>query len=383
MNKPQSALELLQSLVRIPSVNPQGNPGCDKTGEQACAEYIAEFLKECGAKVQLEEVMPGRPNVVGVWPSDKPGKPRLVFGPHTDTVSVAGMTIPPFDAEVREGKIWGRGSSDTKGPMASMLWALHECREQLPHLSHEIVFAGFMGEEAGQHGAKAFLAKHGESLRVLGSLVMAGEPTGLNAVVAHKGALWLSITTRGNAAHAAEPERGSNAIYKMADIIRALADDIGPALAFGRHPLLGHTTLSVGTINGGNKVNIVPDTCHIEVDIRFLPDDDKLMDRLKRWLTSVCKDVEIEHSISMPMHTEETHPMIGALKECGSQVIGAPWFSDAAIFAHAGIPAIAIGPGSIAQAHTKDEWLDLDELERGVNFFSGLIGKLEAQPILV
>src|SRR4051812_44601211 len=124
MSTPASAVELLQSLVRIPSVNPAGDPGTDKVGEQACAEYLVEILRDLGADVTLREVLPGRPNVVGRFPSDRPGKPRLLLAPHTDTVSVAGMTIDPFGAELRDGKIWGRGACDTKGSMTAMLWAL-------------------------------------------------------------------------------------------------------------------------------------------------------------------------------------------------------------------------------------------------------------------
>jgi len=103
----------------------------------------------CGAEATIESVLPHRPNVVGRFASDKKGKPRLLFAPHTDTVSVAGMTIDPFAAPVREGKVWGRGATDTKGSMAAMLMALRESRELLPKLSHEIWFAGLMGEEGG------------------------------------------------------------------------------------------------------------------------------------------------------------------------------------------------------------------------------------------
>jgi Acetylornithine deacetylase/Succinyl-diaminopimelate desuccinylase and related deacylases len=155
---PGSVVELAQALVRIASVNPDGDPGTDRTGEQACAEFVADFLQADGAQTALHEVHPGRPNVVARFAAAA-GKPRLLFAPHTDTVSVAGMTIDPFGGAIRGGKLYGRGASDTKGPMASMLWALHECRDLLPHLTHEVWFAGLMGEEAGQDGAKALAAR--------------------------------------------------------------------------------------------------------------------------------------------------------------------------------------------------------------------------------
>src|SRR5690349_4629043 len=120
-----SVVELLQALIRIPSVNPAGTPGTDEVGEERCARFLCGFLTELGAHAELRQVLPGRPNAVARFPSDGTGKPRLLFAPHIDTVSVAGMSIDPFGGELREGKVWGRGASDTKGSMAAMLWALH------------------------------------------------------------------------------------------------------------------------------------------------------------------------------------------------------------------------------------------------------------------
>ena len=376
MNLPLSVVELLQSLVRIPSVNPHGTPGTDGVGEQRCAEFVAEFLRESGARAELSEVLPGRPNVIGTWPSDRAGKPVLLFAPHTDTVSVAGMTIDPFSGERRDGKIWGRGASDTKGPMAAMLWALRSERERIAALPYEVVFVGLASEEAGQHGVKAFVAERAQELRERGAFAVVGEPTSCDAVVAHKGALWLTLTTRGRAVHAAQPERGDNAIYKMADLLRSIRDEIAPELARSSHPLLGHTTISAGTISGGSKINIVPDACVAEVDVRFLPGEDALPEQLAARFRTICPELEIEHTVSHPMLTDAAHPIIHALVQCGARCVGAPWFSDAAIFAQAGIPAIACGPGSIAQAHTEDEWIAEADLERGVSFFRVFLGRL-------
>src|SRR5277367_6468334 len=106
MDTPENVVELLQALVRIPSVNPHGDAGVAETGEGPCAEFIGKFLEHCGARIELREVQPGRPNVVGVFPSNATGKDRIIFAPHTDTVSVAGMTIDPFGGELRNGRIW-------------------------------------------------------------------------------------------------------------------------------------------------------------------------------------------------------------------------------------------------------------------------------------
>ncbi len=368
-----NASALLQSLIRIPSVNPEGEPGTPHTGEQSIAEWLVSWLRKTfpKARVELRDVLPGRPNVFASFgENDRANKkPRILLAPHTDTVSVGGMSIEPFSGELRDGKIWGRGASDTKGSMAAMLWALRELRDVLPTLGHEICFAGLCSEEAGQHGAIALAGQERFDF------VIAGEPTGLDAVIAHKGALWLTLTTRGRAVHAAQPERGENAIYKMADIMRHIRDELAPALGENSHPLLGRTTISAGTISGGIKTNIVPDLCRAEVDIRYLPGENPLLP-ISANLRTICPDLEITHVQSQPMLTDEEHPLITLLKKCGSRCIGAPWFSDAAIFAQRGMPAIALGPGSIAQAHTRDEFIEVADLEKGVAFFRDFLARL-------
>jgi len=361
-----NAIALLQELIRIPSVNPDGDPGTDGVGEKEIAKFIAAFLRDLGAEVTLPEVLPDRPNVLGRFPSDRPGKPRLLLAPHTDTVSVGGMTIDPFGGEVWDGKIWGRGASDTKGSLAAMLWALKE--SDVRALSHEIWFAGLMGEEAGLHGSKALAASK------TFDFVIVGEPTELQVVHATKGSSWHTLRTRGTAVHASMPERGDNALYKMADILRCIRDEIAPTLATQRHPALGSPTISAGTIRGGTKVNVVPDACELLVDMRTIPGQDfaPVLARLRE----VCPDLEIESWSAPPMFTDPEHPMIHALERVGAGCTTAAWFCDAACFAERGVPAVAVGPGSIAQAHTKDEFLAIADLEAGVDFFKRFFKEL-------
>ena len=372
MCQPANVTELLQALVRIPSVNPDGDPGLAVTGEVACAEFVREFLVRAGAAAELEPVLPGRPNVVGVFPTDRPGKKRIVFAPHTDTVSIVGMTIDPFSGEERDGKIWGRGSSDTKGPMAAMLWALWEMRDRIRSLPYEIWFAGLMGEEAGQHGAKAFAESHHADFGLI------GEPTELGIVHTHKGSTWLNLTTRGQAVHASAPERGVNAIYKMVDVIRVLREQVFPRFATLNDPVLGQPTGSVGVIRGGSKTNIVPDRCEMAVDIRTIPGQDGATfgKELLAELRTACPDLEAVCRESHPLWTDPAHPLIGALERAGGKCCGAPWFCDAAVFAAAGIPSVAAGPGSIAQAHTNDEWISIEALQGGVDFYKKFLEQL-------
>ncbi len=368
MTLPDSATALLQALVRIPSVNPHWFTGVDEPGEQACAEFVGAFLRHCGAEVELREVAPGRPNVLGRFPADRAGKPRVILAPHLDTVSVAGMSIAPFGAELRDGKVWGRGATDTKGPMAAMLWALYELRERIAGLGHEVWFAGLMGEEAGQEGARAFVREERADFALI------TEPTGCDVVYTHKGALWLKLRTAGRAVHSSAPELGENAIYKMADVLVCIRDRIAPGLGALRDPVLGAPTISAGTIRGGSKTNIVPDSCELEVDVRTIPGQDA--GGIVAMLEEASPGVQVSQWQSAPLRTDPAHPLIQLLLRDGSRLAGAPWFCDAAVFAEAGIPAVAAGPGSIAQAHTEDEWLAVADLERGVAFYRAFIGRL-------
>ncbi len=372
---PQSVTELCQALVRIPSVNPDGDPGVVETGEAACAAYVDEFLRHCGAKVVLEEVLPGRPNVIGRF-APHPGphgkaKPRILFGPHLDTVGVGGMSIDPFGGEVREGRVWGRGACDTKGPMSAMLWALHEMRAELADLPVEVHFAGFMSEESDQHGSRHFAKHHAADY----AFAMIAEPTEMKTVLKHKGCLWADIETFGVAVHGSRPELGENAIVKMAKLIKALDGEFRPQLEnAGEDPWLGRTTLSLGMIRGGTRPNITADRCELTVDIRYTPavrDRGGALELLRQFVKQcdATAVVEPRGPIQPCLDTAEDNPFVQKLVVCGAELTGAPWFCDAAFLSEAGVPAIALGPGSIAQAHTKDEWIEVKELEKGAEFW--------------
>ncbi|MEA3213720.1 MAG: succinyl-diaminopimelate desuccinylase [Chthoniobacter sp.] len=372
MNAPTSVVELLQALIRIPSVNPHGDPGIEAVGEKQLAEWLAIFLESIGAEVELREVLPDRPNVVARWRADRPGKPKLLFAPHTDTVSVEGMSIDPFGAELRDGKIWGRGASDTKGSMAAMLWALRGFRGRLGGLGHEIWFAGLMSEETSQHGSRALASEERFDF------VIAGEPTGLDVVHTHKGSAFLNLVTHGTAGHASRPDPGGNAIDKMHDVLGIVRTELAAEFAAQRHPLLGHSTLSIGTIHGGTKTNIIPDRCTASVDLRFVPAHYRatIIDEIAARLRRVCPDLEVSAIPAPPLQTDPAHPLIAKLEACGARPVGAPWFCDACYFAERGMPAVAIGPGSIEQAHTRDEWIAVEELERGADFFARFLERL-------
>ena len=375
MTWPVSVVALLQDLIRIPSVNPEGDPGCKETGESLIASYVGDLLEELGASVTFQEALPGRPNVLARFPSSGDiQKHRLLFAPHLDTVSVSGMTIPPFGGEVYEGCVWGRGATDTKGSMAAMLWALYQARERIPHLPWEIWFAGLVDEETYQAGSRKLAAE------TRFDFVVVGEPTSMHVVHRTKGSLRLTLRTRGRAAHGSSPEVGENAIFKMLDVLHWVREVATPQLHQNVSPDLGSSSINVGIIQGGVRHNIVPDLCEAVLDIRTVLGQN--VGALKESLHRIYPDLEIETRVAPPLYTRPDHPLIqklltiGSQLSMGSQLATAPWFCDATSFSAAGIPAIAIGPGSIAQAHTTNEFLKISDLEQGGLFFESFLNNL-------
>ncbi|MDB6070790.1 MAG: Acetylornithine deacetylase [Verrucomicrobiales bacterium] len=376
---------LCRELIAIPSVNPDGDPGTPHTGEKACAEFVGGFLSALGAEVSYEEILPSRPNVIGRFPSNPAPaglrKPRILLAPHTDTVSVAGMTIDPFGGDVRDGRLYGRGACDTKGTMAAMLTALQQIGPRIPDLEAEIVFVGFMGEETGQWGSRDYAAKYAGAH----DFALIGEPTDCAVVHTHKGSYWCSLTTTGRAAHGARPELGENAILKMQPVIAALYQDFIPRLQAPEfhHPVLGDSTLNLGTIHGGTRSNIVPDSCTIRLDIRFTPAVHRrgIAAMLQEFLDEKGLPVTVvrdKDAICAPLDTPAQNPFVQQLAACGNGTTGAPWFCDAAWLAAAGLPAVAAGPGSIAQAHTADEWITLEALDEGVVFYRKFLEQIRS-----
>lgn len=373
----QDVISLLQQLVRIPSVNPDNAPGTDQSGEETLAVFLSGWLESIGADVVLEEIKPGRPNLIARFaPMD--GRPRILLGPHLDTVGVGGMCIDPFGGEIRDGRLWGRGASDTKGPMAAMLWALHENRDILTDLPVAVDFVAFMGEESGQWGSKHFAKHHGANYQ----FALVGEPTSMETVHVTKGSLWSTLRSTGRAAHSSMPEKGENAILKLARSLDRLDVHLGAALAEYVHPVLGRSTVNIGVIRGGSRPNIVPDRAEAVLDIRITPSLSSAGGALKL-LKETIEFHELPVEIiqpheNPPMETSADDPMIQRLLSHGSKLAGAPWFSDAAHLSAGGVPSICIGPGSIDQAHTADEFIATSDLQAGAEFFSRFICGLTA-----
>jgi len=260
--------KLLRELIALPSVNPLlMPPGDPRAGEQRVAEFLASIAARAGLDIEFRPVFPDRANLLARLVP--PGKPRLrvLLAPHMDTVGDAAMPDILFQPTTKGGRLYGRGACDTKGSIAAMLIAVCEiaasaCRPQ----QTEIIFAALVDEEVGQCGSRA-LVKEGFKA----DWPIVGEPTRLQVDTAHKGDVWLQLETRGKAAHGARPELGKNAVQEMARIVDLLETHYARQLRHRRRPLLGHATISVGTIQGGTQPNIVPDRCTITIDRRTLP----------------------------------------------------------------------------------------------------------------
>ena len=359
--------ELLAQLVACPSVNPKGvAPTGPPYGEAGMAELLAKLLKSWGGQVQIVETAPGRPNVLACFPGKNP-KRSLLLDAHTDIVAVDGMIIPPFTPTIRDGKLYGRGACDTKGPLAAMLIGLRRVLDAgQPPVT--VWFAGTCNEELGATGAIALMESGFRA-----DMAIVGEPTSFKIVHLHKGALRATLETAGVAAHSSTPHLGVNAIYKMAAVITRLEKMSFPVT----HPQLGGPTVNVGTVTGGSQVNIVPASCRIDVDRRLLPGETK--DEIVRQFVGTddvtCTVTEFYPPFEEPLGS----PVIKLVANACQRILGRveystpPYATNAGAFKAAGIPSVVFGPGHAAQAHTKDEYIELALVEQAVEVYAEII----------
>lgn len=359
--------KLLRELIALPSVNPAFLPGHHPhAGERRIAEFLAAIGAKAGLDVELSYVKPSRPNVfVRLAPTERV-RHRVLFAPHLDTVNAA--TPDQFTPVRRQGRIYGRGACDTKGPAASMLTALCGVARSGQRPRHtEVMFAGLVDEEYGQAGSRS-VAAYGPKA----DLAVVGEPTRLRLVTAHKGNVWLRLSTRGRAAHGATPHLGRNAVHRMAKIVDVLETQYAANLRRRTHPLLGSPTVTVGVIRGGTQPNIVPDACEIQLDRRTLPGESEAS--VRREVHTLLRKRGLSARISgekagrcPALETDPDHPLARTFLRVLRQPrpAGVHFFCDAAVLASGGIPSIVFGPGDIAQAHTSNEWISTTSLERG------------------
>ncbi|OBP75099.1 acetylornithine deacetylase [Mesorhizobium loti] len=371
------AVELLQQLVRIESINPSAS--AQGSGEKKVAEFLEAFCRERNLPYEYQEVTDGRSNFFTWVPGQDPTK-RVLFISHMDTVPVDNWTVDPFSPEEREGRIYGRGSCDDKGPLAAMLIALSTLGERKPRVT--IVLAASVDEEYRKKGARA-IAQSG----VAYDAAIVGEPTDLELVVAHKGSVRWQVEVEGVPAHSSKPHLGVNAITGMAKVILAI-DKSNETLSQRVHPLVGPPTLTVTLIEGGAELATVPPSCRVWIDRRLTPGErpedalqevENILEKLRQGADKIkVRSLLPALEDPAPPSAEATKIAAVSAKACAEVAgtgkhVGVPYGTDASQLSLAGIPCVILGPGSIDQAHTTNEFVEIEQLTKAVEIYQKIM----------
>ena len=376
---PSPVIQTLADLIGINSVNPEfGGPG-----EGGVADYIEHRLRTAGIESQRTPVLPGRDNVVGII-AGRDRSRQVVLEAHMDVVSIAGMTIAPFDPVIDGGRMYGRGACDTKAGLAGMLQAVIDIARSGVVPPCDIWLAAVIDEEYLFRGVTDLCDRLPAT--VPGMAPRAGivaEPTEMQVVVATKGVVRWEIVFHGRAAHSSKPHLGINAISHAAAFVRAV-DALHAGLGAHHHPLLGPATGNVGLISGGVQVNFVPDSCALQIDRRLLPGEraaDVLADYQQILNQMAADDPTVRGELVTPFLVDEAletpadSPATVLASQIASELglrpepVGVPSGSDASKLSRHGFDCLVFGPGSIDQAHGAVEYVDIGQVEQAAEFY--------------
>jgi acetylornithine deacetylase/succinyl-diaminopimelate desuccinylase family protein len=367
--------DLTGTLARLISIN-SINPEWSGPGEAEIGAFVREFLEKAGLEVWEDEVLPGRSNIMARLPGRDSSRSVLLEA-HLDTVSVTDMTIPPFDPVIKDGRLYGRGSCDTKAGLAAMMIALTSLRAEGATPPCDVYFAAVIDEENAFRGVLRLIDwLHERGIHPEAAIV--AEPTELRAVSCNKGVLRWQIETRGLAAHSSKPHLGINAIVTMARVIDHL-ERHHAALRSRTHPHVGEATCTISLIEGGAQVNFVPERCLITLDRRMLPGETGMtvLSEYEAVLADFRDGEVMIHPPRLSDEAMETSPDSPLMRSAGAILAemgldpapaGVPFGCDVTKLHRAGIPGIIFGPGSIDQAHAAVEWVDLDQVEMALAF---------------
>ena len=363
-------LSFLSQLVSIDSVNPDLVIG--GAGESQIAEQLLQICKDdLSLDAVVQEVAPGRPNVIAKWPGNGIGKSILLTG-HMDVVGVAEMEIEPFSAEVNTGRLYGRGSYDMKGGIAAILSAISALKTAEFHPRGDIWLGFVCDEEYASIGTEALVKEIKPDAAIL------TEPTDEIISIAHRGFVWITITTYGKAAHGSDYAKGVDAIQQMAPIlqrIKHLEEEIYPKR---QHALLGRPSVHASLIHGGLGLSTYPDRCVLQIEHRTLPGEggDMIFSEWQNFIqmqkrNRIDFDAEVNLDLERsPLEIEPTEPIANTVKSaynncfnsCANLGASFGWL-DSAIFVEAGIPTVIFGPKGYG-AHAEIEWVDLESVDR-------------------
>lgn len=367
----QEIIDLTCQLVAIQSH--RDAPGREKS----CAEKIAEVFTNWGMQAELVEVLEGRPNVYCRLKGSGEGTSLMLNG-HTDTVPAYEMNIPPFEPFVKEGLLYGRGSVDMKGPIAAMMVAMRLLKDLNIPLKGDLIFAGVINEEDRSEGTE-YLVTHGPHA----DRCIVGEPSSLEIRAGHRGLEWLEFEFTGKAAHGGTPDKGINAIRMAARFIQRVEEILLPRLAERTNSVTGPAVMNFGVIHGGTQPSTVADRCILRIDRRWVPSEtlpqvlgeyQAILDDLSHEdATFQGKMTRMESNMATmdhyPMEINLQDPLVTSLQtvlkelDIEPQISSFGGWTDASLisnFAH--IPSLVFGPGDIAVAHSRCEFVPVSEL---------------------
>jgi acetylornithine deacetylase/succinyl-diaminopimelate desuccinylase len=373
-------IDLLRDLIRAPSYI-----GLPRQEEQV-VEILARYFEKHRVEFSTIEVRPGRPNLLAIVRGKNPGKRLLLCG-HTDTVAPNAITtMDPFAAEIRDGRIYGRGAVDMKGPVAAMAAALAALQNLQELEKGEVTFAAVIDEEMESLGAEALIQS---GFTADGAIV--GEPTGNQIAIGHKGLEWLEIEFLGRATHGGTPEKGINAISAAARFVRVVEEELAPVLQARHHPVLGSPTINMGTIRGGDQPSTVAARCCLQLDRRWVPSEtieqvfselEEILARVREAMPGLATQVRrvpggMATMIHGPLEIADDHPLVVAAQNARVAIYGKmgaltafPAWTDAALLSReAHIPCIVCGPGDLPLAHSAEESIAIAEVEEAVQIY--------------
>ena len=357
-------IETLASLVAANTENPPGR-------EIEAARYLARELTGLGFSVDLQEIAEGRPNVAARL-DNGPG-PVFAFNSHMDVVPAgSGWTSDPFRLRRHNGRLFGRGACDAKGPIAGMIEAIRMLCASSDRWSGTLLAVFVVDEEVASRGARAFVENRPKI-----DLCVVGEPTSNTVVIAHKGSMRPVVRVKGIPAHSASPDKGDNALYRAASLLQMI-EKRHRALSASTHPLLGSPSLTVTRVHGGHADNVVPESCDLLLDRRMIPGESE--DDVRAQFENLLAEARALHGVDAEI--VEYRPTTGGATETKSDepvvisalvaaqrngvhdhtLHGLQGACDLVHFRSVGAQGIVLGPGALDVAHKPDEFVPEDEL---------------------
>lgn len=370
-------LQVLRRLIEINSVNPY--LASDGPGEAEIAGYIQNVLQAMQLDVQTQAITEKAVNVIGIWRGTGGGKSLLLNG-HMDTVGVSTMQIPPFVAEVKDGKVYGRGSCDMKGSLAAMIMAVDTLQKAGIQPAGDVILTFVADEEYKSIGTEALVTAY----RADAAIVC--EPSDLTAVVAHKGFVWIAVEVHGKAAHGSRPAEGIDAIVKAGKLLARL-ETLSQELEQKQHPILGAPSIHASLISGGTELSTYPDYCRIELERRTIPGEqlsdvvaelDDLFQRLAAEDGQFQANYEITF-VREPFEISEAAPIVQSLRSAyrnqlgeEQRISGFSGWADSSLIQQAGTPTVIFGPHG-AGLHGAVEYVEFESVVRMTSILAEVI----------